>query len=269
MRVDRRYTLAAVLCCLFVSVATISAAQSTEQDTGPADPIPLDLPQLLSEPHVVGLSSEQMQELERWTREFDEWQKWANRWLNRRQPGLWAYALERNKKPDPPVWLEYVCTLPSDDDQLIRACKLLANWRDDLITAKNRQAAAAAVAQREAPTKSMWWRHVHFDALWSTTQSQMTAFGLFGAHLTMEVEGRLQVFVAPGVMLMSVPGLHGNRQLSPATDWGLTYRLFNVGQSAVHFNLVHAWMLTRVNLVNPQMTLVGLSVSFEPANARR
>ena len=54
-------------------------------------------------------------------------------------------------------------------------------------------------------TNSVWWQHLHLDGLWSTTQSNMAAFGVFGAHVTMPIEGRLQIFVAPGVMLVSVP----------------------------------------------------------------
>jgi hypothetical protein len=263
MRVDRRCSVVATLMCLILGVASVAAAQSPDQAPVPAEPIPLESSDG-TEPQVIVLSAAQSQELERWLREFEEWQKWASQWLNRRQPGMWAYAQERNKKPDPPVWLESICDLPADDQQIVRACKQLASWRDDPITAATRQAAAAAVAQREAPTKSIWWRHVHVDALWSTTQSNMAAFGLFGAHLTMEVQGRLQVFVAPGIMLVSVPGFQGNRELAPATDWGVTYRLFDVGRSTVHFNLVHAWMLHRVSPLNPQMTLVGLSASFKP-----
>ena len=228
------------------------------------------IPCQLSEPRVVALSQLQIEEVEQWTREFDEWQKWAARWLNRRQPGFWASALERTKKPDPPVWLEDACELLADDDQLARPCKLLAEWRDDLVTAKNRQASAAAVVQREAPTKTSWWRHAHLDAMWSTTQSNVTAFGILGAHLTMEVEGRFQVFVAPGIMLVSVPALSGGRSLLPATDWGVTYRLFNVGRNTVHFNLVHAWLLANeANLINSQVTLAGFSVSFRPHHPDR
>jgi len=81
----------------------------------------------------------------------------------------------------------------------------------------------------------------------------------------MEVKGRLQVFVAPGVLLVSVPSLQGNRELWPATDWGASYRLFDVGRSTVHFNFVHAWILgSKGTFVIPRVTLAGFSVSFKP-----
>jgi hypothetical protein len=270
MRCERCYKLpVAVLFCLLPGLATIAAAQSNEQEPIPVHAMPLE-PLPASEPRVIALSQPQIEEVQRWTREYDEWEKWAARWLNRRQPGFWDPALARTKKPDPPIWLEDACELLAEDDQLARPCKLLAAWRDDLVTAKNRQASAAAVVQKEAPTKTSWWRHAHLDAMWSTTQSNVTAFGILGAHLTMEVEGRFQVFVAPGIMLVSVPALSGGRSLQPATDWGVTYRLFNVGRNTVHFNLVHAWLLPNgANLINSQVTLAGFSVSFRPQHSDR
>jgi len=56
----------------------------------------------------------------------------------------------------------------------------------------------------------------------------------------------------------------------PATDWGITYRFFNVGRSTVHFNLVQAWVLgNQPGLTgNPNMTLAGLSLTFN-GNRRR
>src|SRR5262249_19032211 len=101
--------------------------------------------------------------------------------------------------------------------------------------------------------------------LWSTTRSDVSVLGLFGAHVTIPVAGRLQVFVVPGIMLVSIPSAYGNREFSPATDWGVSYRLFAAGPSTVPFNLVHAWMLgSRSNLINSNVTLAGFSVSFRP-----
>jgi hypothetical protein len=254
-----------VLSCLFGAVS-IGAAQSTADDPLPAHPLLQMLVPPVSESIIVTLSEEQLAELQQWMRDFAAWQEWADKWLNRRQPGKWAYFVERNKKPDPPAWLDDdVCALLGDDTQISQACNLLASWRHDPVTARNTQLAAAAQQKQETVTKTSWWQHVHLDGLWSTTQSNVTVFGLFGAHLTTEVAGRLQVFVAPGIMLVSVPGLFGNRELWPATDWGVSYRLFGVGRSTVHFNLVHAWMLAGgVNVLHPNMTLAGFSVSFKP-----
>jgi len=260
-----RSTVATLVMSWVLGIAPFAAAQSVDTQTLSTRPIPLEPILLLPEPPYL-LSQQRMLELEEWTRKFDEWEKWADRWLNRRQPGLLANSLERKQKPDPPLWLQSFCDLAAEDEQLARPCQLLGLWREDFTAMRARRAAAALLSQQETPTKGSWWRHVHLDGLWSTTQSNSAVFGLFGAHVTADVEGRVQVFVAPGVMLMSVPGLSGNRELWPATDWGVTYRLFNVGQHTVHLNLVHAWILgSPANLTNPNMTLAGFSVTLRPS----
>jgi len=241
------------------------SAQVSHEDSLSARPIPFQLIELAPAPPVLTLSTEQLQELDQWTRDFTEWQKWTDLWLNRRQSGKWQYAVERRKKPDPPVWLDEACILLAGDDQFVRPCELLASWRGDPVAEKNRRAATATATQDEADTKSVWWRHLHVDGLWSTTQSNTTALGLFGVHATIDVVGRVQVFATPGLLVVSLPSFSGDRSLSPATDWGVTYRLFNVGRNTVHFNLVHAWVLAnRASIINPNVTLAGFSVTFRP-----
>jgi hypothetical protein len=254
-----------VLFGLLVVVPT-SFAQSGIAEQLPARPLPSSAPiQLIEEPHVIVVTQQQIEELAQWTRAFTDWQKWADRWLNRRQPGKWSYLVERQKRPDPPAWLHDTCELLGDDSRLAEACDLLVAWRDDPIATKNRQTTNAAMIHEESPAKSSWLQHVHVDGLWSTTQSNMNAFGLFGAHVTVDVKGRVQVFVVPGILLVSVPQFLGRRELWPATDWGMSYRLFSAGRSTVRFNLVHAWMLAnRASAISPNLTLAGFSVSFKP-----
>jgi len=262
-----RFRTAVVAVALLQSIWSdkIAAAQRPDQEYLPARPISVDLDRLPNL-RVVVVSDGQLKELDRWIQAFTDWQKWNNQWLNRRQPGKWSYAVERTQKPDPPDWLDDACGLLPDDDRFARGCDLLAAWREDLITTANRQSTVASAGQQERPvTKSVWWRHLHVDGLWSTTQSSVTSFGIFGAHYTVELESRLQIFATPGILLVSVPSIVGKRDLSAATDWGISYRLFDVGRSTVHFNLVHAWMLTnRSNLIYPNVTLAGFSVSFRP-----
>jgi len=249
---------------VFALVASSAAAQSTDEPPLPSRSVPLTLFAVVPQPLELVISQQQIDELAQWTRDFIEWQTWSDRWLGRHQPGFFVPA-KREKKPDPPVWLSDACGLLSADEDFTRGCALLAAWRDDLATTKYRRYAATTQQREEAPVKTFWWQHVHVDGLWSTTQSNAMVFGLFGAHLTVEVEKRLQIFVAPGIMLVSVPSYYGGRDLATATDWGITYRLFNVGRSMVHFNLVHAWVLgSQPNLTAGNMTLAGLSVSFRP-----
>jgi len=262
---DRGSKAAAICLCILVCIAPLAVAQSTDERHLAARPIVLPPVELVPDSPTVVVSQLQIQELEQWTRDFAAWQEWADQWLNRRQPGQWSYMLERRQKPTRPVWLDDVCELLAADEPFVRGCELLARWHQDPIEVKSRRAVATGLLQQEKPTKTTWWQHVHFDGLWSTTQSNVAAFGLFGTHVSVGIAGRMQVFVIPGVLLVSVPRLSGNRELTPSTDWGVSYRLFSVGPSTVHFNLVHAWILgSAASLTNPSLTLAGFSVSLRP-----
>jgi len=237
-------------------------AQSADLVPLPATALPFTLVDLMPDSPVIVVSDEQIHALEVWTRDFPAWQKAVERWRKEPLPVSWDKFNERNPKPAPPAWLDDICLFLADDEQFANACPLLAEWRDDPLASKSRRTAAAALQQREAPKNDVWWRNLHMDVLWSTTQSNVSAFALFGTHLTVTVEGRAQVFVAPGILLVSVPGLYGARELVPATDWGVSYRLFDIGGRSVHFNLVHAWMLGGANrLTNNNLTLAGFSVT--------
>jgi len=254
---------AVVLIC--IGITAIASAQVAEENHLPARSIPIEFLQLVPEPGVIVLSADQLQQADAWARDFDAWQKWADRWLNRRQPGLLSFSVERSERPDPPPWLADICALLADDDRLAHACALLDDWRQDPLMPKSLHAAAAATTQKEAPTKSVWWKHLHVDGLWSTTQTNTSVFALFGMHATIDVYGRAQIFAAPGILLMSVPSIYGSRELRPATDWGMTYRLFDVRRSTIHFNLVRAWVLGgQSSLLDSNMTLAGFSLSFRP-----
>jgi hypothetical protein len=225
---------------------------------------------LMPDVPVIVLSENDMHAMEVWTGDFADWQNAFERWRHPRELPkeylTWNEFLHRNPKPQPPSWLGEVCPLLEQDAQFANPCALLADWRDDPFLTKSRHASATALQQKEAPKNSVWWRNLHLDGLWSTTQSNVAALGLFGTHLTVGVEGRLQVFVLPGILLVSVPTFYGSRVLSPATDWGLTYRLFNVGRSTVHFNLVQAWMLGggAEQIAGTHLTLAGFSLTRRP-----
>jgi hypothetical protein len=251
----------ALLLAVLVAAAP-AQAQSSDSDPLVSRSLPFTIVELMPDAPVVVLSLEDMEALEAWTRDFAAWQQAVERWRRQKLPISWNQFLDHSPKPAPPSWLGGVCPLVEDDAEFTDACGLLADWREDPLTAKTRHTTAAALQQREAPKNSFWWRNLHLDGLWSTTQSNIAAIGLFGTHLTVSVEGRLQVFVAPGVMLVSVPNPYGPRVLSPATDWGLTYRLFNAGGATVHFNLVHAWIFgSAAQIQGTNLTLGGFSLT--------
>src|SRR5215510_14048351 len=159
---------AVVLICL--GIATASSAQDPVNavdaiDLLPARPISIELTELVAEPGMIVLTQENFQQADAWAHDFAEWQKWADKWFNRRQPGLLSASVDRSQRPDPPVWLADVCPLLADDARLKRPCELLDDWRQDPLAPKSLHAAAAATLQKEAPTKSVWWRHLHVDGL--------------------------------------------------------------------------------------------------------
>ena len=122
--------------------------------------------------------------------------------------------------------------------------------------------------RREAPTKTRWWSHIHFDALWLTTQIPAT-YGVIGIHATHKIAGRLQIFLAPGAMLLNVPTPNG-REWKPATDLGISYQLFDFkfpgsgADATLHVNIAKAWMVgNHGSFIDSSVELAGLSVSFK------
>jgi hypothetical protein len=269
-RVCSSFLFVSVTLAFLFSAARPARAQSSESEPLASQALLFEPLELMPDAPVVVLSENDMHALHVWTHDFDSWQASFERWRlqkDMKEPISWPRFLEEHPKPPPPSWLADVCPLVEDDAEFAKPCLMLADWRDDPFLIKSRHAANAALKQQEAPKNSVWWRNLHLDGLWSTTQSNIAALGLFGTHLTVSVEGRLQVFLTPGILLVSVPTFYGSRVLSPATDWGLTYRLFNVGRGTVHFNLVHAWILggsAEEQIAGSHLTLAGFSLTRRP-----
>ena len=233
----------------------------------------------LEEPLVPVVASEietvDRQALDTWVREYREWQNWAARWRGRVEPG-WFAARDRRPKPDPPAWLPAVCKQPLDDrPSFVEACALLDDWAQDYLSMTWRQQTATKRTQHEAPATTMWWQHIHVDALWPIMQSRGTAYGMFGTHVTMDVAGRFQVFVAPGFIMLSA-STDARREWTPATDWGFAYRLSTFRfpgsnqKAALHVNVARAWILSGgAALFKSSVDLVGLSITFLQPDARR
>ena len=266
---------AVLVTAAFITLASPVAAASPIQD-----PPPLESRTLSVDMPLVPIAASEIQTLDRqaldtWVREYREWQNWAARWRGRVQPG-WFAARDRRPKPDPPVWLPALCAQPLDDrPSLIEACALLDDWSQDYLSTVSRNQAASARAQREAPTTTMWWEHIHVDALWPILQARGTSYGLFGTHVTADVAGRFQIFVTPGFIMLSLPGSAG-REWTPATDWGFAYRLGRFPfpgadrKATLHVNVARAWLLAGGGaLFKSAVDLVGLSLTFSPRDSER
>jgi hypothetical protein len=225
---------------------------------GSADPVP---------PIDIADWEQRRRALHQWMDDYAAWKKWHEKWGNRIEPG-WLGARPRRPRPEPPAWLAGECPAPADDEPLVvEACELLAEWRDEGLAQVRRQTATARI-HKEAPTHTQWWEHLHVDALWMMTQWGTPVYGVVGMHATLEIAGRLQVFVAPGVMLLNLPGIDGTREWKPATDWGFAYRLVDFKfpgskrQGSLHVNVAKAWVLSGPsNLFNTSIDLAGFSIT--------
>jgi hypothetical protein len=210
-------------------------------------------------------------ELVRWMEEFKAWQAWWAEWANRPQPGWLSSSRPRREKPAPPDWLPERCTAVFvPDDPLAPACALLADWRQDNMTAKARATTAGVVQKTEAKDGATWWEHVHVDLLWPATQLRHHVYGVVGVHPAIAVRGRFQLFLGPGVMLMNVPEVDGTRSWKVATDYGMGYRLFDFNfprgrRASLHVNIAKSWLIsdTRDVLVSRNVDFAGFSISFK------
>jgi hypothetical protein len=230
---------------------------------------------LMQLPSTIAPTAEQLAAIERWTRAYTAWKVWFAEWRNRREPSLFG-TRPRRQRPDPPAPLFAACPVPSDETgALADACRLLDEWRhDDVATEIVRQQIATTRAKKENDQKTVWWQHIHLDGLWPMTQGTSGVYGILGLHTTIDVTGRVELFVAPGAILMRVPGPSGNGEWKPATDWGFSYRLANFTMprmqrpATLHLNLAKVWFLgdaENVPGMKTDMYLAGFSLTFRKA----
>ena len=220
---------------------------------------------------TVAATRDQLSVIERWVRDYTAWKAWFAKWHNRVEPGLLG-TRQRRPRPDPPAVLLDTCPVaPDADTVLVNACRLLEEWRnDDIVTEIIKQQVATTRAQKETEDRSVWWRHVHLDALWPMTQGTSGIYGVVGLHSTIDLTGRVELFLAPGAILMRVPGPAGP-EWKPATDWGLSYRVTDFSMPGtrrpvtLHVNLARVWLFGQredVPGVQSDMYLAGFSLTF-------
>jgi hypothetical protein len=212
---------------------------------------------------------ERVIDLREWVSEYNEWKAWREKWRNRSEPG-WLGFRSRRQPPDPPAWLADDCaSLLEADGILGEACQLLAEWKDP-DNARVIQKRVATQLKGEEPVKTVWWEHIHFDALWPMPQWRAGIYGVVGVHATVAVAGRFQIFVAPGAILINLPNGPNNRDWQPAADWGISYRLADFKfpgsgrEASLHFNFAKAWVLTgQPGIAKADVELAGFSFTFK------
>jgi hypothetical protein len=259
-KVDRVFTTPLVLSLLLTLLTLPSRADAQAAD----HPQETSAPAADEASRPVDLAA-RARELRQWVDAFTHWKE------GRDEQRVRPVIRDIGPKPDPPEWLADDCRdlLQEDTGLWAQACQLLTEWQDDEETAQIRAEIAEDRAQGEAPTKTSWWQHVHLDALWPMTQVGSNVYGMVGTHVTVDVAGRFQVFIAPGAMLLSVPAPDGRREWKVATDWGVAYRLTDFTlpgahrPASLHANFVTAWIVSDPSsLVANRIALAGFSITF-------
>lgn len=257
---------------IFVILSICMCAHATRANASPDErALPAAFDGGAQEPEVITPSRDQMVAIERWVRDYTAWKAWFAKWHNRIEPGLFG-TRPRRPRPEPPSALVAACPAPLNaDGVLLDACRLLEEWRNqDVASEIIKEQVTATRTQKEVEDRSVWWRHVHLDALWPMTQGTSGVFGVLGLHSTIDLTGRMEIFLAPGAILMRVPTPAGP-QWKPATDWGLSCRLADFTlpgarrPATLHINIAKVWLLgEREDLpgVERDMYIAGFSLTF-------
>lgn len=262
-----------------VGVLVAHASPGFAQDAAEVAPLPLpshslpvELVRLTPEvPAFLFSAGDDLSELQRWVDAFTDWQAWSSRWRSQREPGFLTSYRERRQKPSPPSWLAARCSLVLDEaDTLATPCELFELWAsDDLDPPALRTATVLGGAQEREPHKT-WWENVHIDLMWPDLQFGSSTYGVVGMHHSTTIKGRLQVFTAPGALLLNLPSYHGTRTWKVAVNYGIGYRLFEFGlfgsrPAELHFNLAKTWIVSDVSDVGMSRSIdvVGFSLTFK------
>lgn len=253
---------------LVLATTSVLAQGSTSSDhllTGSTIPL---VQHALEAPGLLDIAIRR-DELKKWIVDYSEWQEWAQRWSNRREPGVFSSSRERRPKPDPPDWLFDYCESGIDaSEESEQACTLLTEWSTPNAIVQAATTRAAATQAGEDADNTTWWEHVHLDGGWPAMQADASIYGVIGVHATTEVRGRFEIFLAPGAMLVRVPTRGGGHAWKVATNYGITYRLggFTLpgGRRALlHVNLAKAWLFAMGDLPTNSTDFIGLSMTFK------
>lgn len=257
-----------------IAVASVAAAQGVESETAPVSShaIVALSQHVAAAPEILDVRTpERTAEVARWIDEFYEWKEWYAQWGNRRERGWFTSYRQRRPKPEPPAWLPDRCeTVVDEGDPLLLACSMLAEFNDNDPNSPLRNATVKTVSQGEDTGKTTWWTHIHMDVLWPAMQVQSSVYGVIGIHTATTVKGRMEIFLAPGAMLLNLPSLNGNRTWKFATNYGFGYRLLDFTfpgnrQAVLHANFAKAWLMSDISDVvsGRTMDFVGFSITFK------
>ena len=253
---------------LLIMLSAVCVAAQGVDGALPSRPIVMAVPQV----NDAVTAGQLLERLEQWTRDYASWKAWQERWRNTPEPG-WFSSKSRRQVPTPPEWLAPLCARSAQDDELLgSACSAWRDWiNSDVAADALSQQLAQSRSTHEATHRTQWWERVHLDAYWPMTRSGASAFGVVGMHATVQIARRVQVFMAPGIILMRVPTADGRHSWSAATDWGFSYRLFDFQMpvlkrgTTAHLNMAKVWMLGNnadLSSIGNDMYVAGFSLTF-------
>ena len=245
---------------LFALVASATPALAQEQEL------------VLAAPEF----EQKLDELGKWLKEYEAWEKWFELWGNRVQKNFDDQPIwERKKRPDPPVWLEAECQ--GDlvaDGRLASACYLFRHWDEQPLLILQRRGSALSMSGgkvNDDVVKRSFFQRVHLTGLWMEARYPTTqAYGIVGMQIGVVEVGRFTL-PAIGVMVVTVPDGDGGHAWRPATTLGFGYLIGNFvppfmkTQASLHFNIarthVHGGQAEQILPGTTNVHLFGLSVS--------
>jgi|RhiMethySRZTD1v2_1073278.scaffolds.fasta_scaffold79810_3 hypothetical protein len=191
---------------------------------------------------------QKLDELGKWLKEYEAWERWFERWGNRvaRNPQDLP-ILERKERPDPPVWLEAECQGELvADGRLATACYLLRHWDEQpllIIQRRDSSLTTSGGKVNDDSVKRSFFQRVHLTGLWMEARYPATpAYGIVGMQIGVVDAGRFTL-PAVGVMVVMVPDAQGGYSWRPATTVGFGYLLCNFvppfikKQASLHLNI--------------------------------
>jgi len=224
------------------------------------------------------LAPTQERVLRAWLHDIRSYRDWYERYRNRIARNLnGGIAKTRRQEPASPAWLPGKCEVlanfvPRPAGLLADGCDWLAYSQSRFTVDPVQQQILQAQLQNEQVPRSSFWKHVHLDAGWGSLDYRTHTYGLVGVHLTLpEIGKRVQIFLPPGVMLVSIPDGRGGHAFQPAATVGVSIKMFRFRfphdrPGTGYFNLAHAYVINGSTGISMQSTVDLLGLSFSWGN---
>jgi hypothetical protein len=251
---------------LIVMLALLAASNAQAQDTSEF--------RIVRESDLQ-LEPAQQEELARWVKDVRNYLAWYERYRGRVAKNLLGFPGERKEPPPVLAWMPAKCDVladfvPKPDGPLREACNLLSYYKSDFTLDPAVLQALYAQKQSEKEPRSSFWKHLHLDGGWTSLDYRMHTYGLVGMHVTLpEIARRIQIYLPPGILLLSMPDGNGGRAFQPAATVGVSIKMFAFEfpkgkEGMAHFNLAKAYVVGRSSPTdtNKSVDLVGLSFTW-------